>query len=36
MPNIHCPSKAFRIGDCRGWPHFRLCFHPHDYAMSHL
>ena len=34
MPNIHCPSKAFRIGNYRGWLHFKPCFYPHDYAMS--
>jgi hypothetical protein len=36
MPNIHCPSKAFRVGTYRGWPHFRRRFYPHDYAMSLL
>jgi hypothetical protein len=34
MPNIHCPSKAFRVGTYRGWPHFRRRFYPHNYAMS--
>ena len=34
MPNIHCPSKAFRIGHYKGRPHFRFCFYQHDYAMS--
>ena len=29
-------SKTFRIGNDRGWLHFRSCFYPHDYAMSQI
>ncbi len=34
MSEFRYPSKTFRIGNYRGWLHFRSCFYPHDYAMS--
>ena len=36
MSELRYPSKTFRIGNDRGWLHFRSCFYPHDYAMSHF
>jgi hypothetical protein len=36
MPNIHCPSKAFGIGNYRVGPHHQPDIYPHDYAMSLL
>lgn len=34
MPNIHCPSKAFGIGNYRVGPYHQPEIYPHDYAMT--